>query len=256
MKVLLGHSGFVGGNLQRQQPFDAVYNRSNIAQFCHQHVDELFIAAAPGFKWLANQQPDMDLAAITALINVLRTVQAQRVVLISTVDVYPQPVNVTESTPIDRTEQHPYGRHRLALEDFIHTQFANSLTIRLPGLFGHGLKKNIIYDCLHRHEIDKINPQAQFQFYAMTHLSADINIAQTAGLRLLNLSTEPVNAAQVSHICLGHALPQTGSGTAAIYDFRSEHATLFNGQNGYCYPQTAVLADLRAYVTQFNLTAR
>jgi hypothetical protein len=48
-------------------------------------------------KWRANQQPEEDRAAIDGLVQNLAEVRVSRVILISTVDVYPITAGVGES---------------------------------------------------------------------------------------------------------------------------------------------------------------
>ncbi|MFQ5504898.1 MAG: pyridine nucleotide transhydrogenase, partial [Planctomycetota bacterium] len=88
-RALIGHTGFVGQNLQRQGSFDGLYNSGNIESIADRSYDLLVCAGAPGVKWKANQEPEVDLASIQRLIRSLERVAARKLVLISTVDVYP-----------------------------------------------------------------------------------------------------------------------------------------------------------------------
>ena len=60
-------------------------------------------AGASAVKWKAIQDPQADLAAIERLLSPLREVEAERFVLVSTVDVYERPVCVDEDSPADAT---------------------------------------------------------------------------------------------------------------------------------------------------------
>ena len=60
-KALIGHSGFVGGNLKAQMNFDHFFNSTNIAEIRGQKFDEVYISAAPAEKWRANKEPENDL---------------------------------------------------------------------------------------------------------------------------------------------------------------------------------------------------
>lgn len=146
--AIIGYTGFVGSNLVRQVDFNSLYNSKNIESIIGKKFDLLVCSGAPAVKWLANKEPEKDLENIKRLTKCLGKVAAKKVILISTVDVYPLPVEVDEDTEIDLEVLHPYGKHRLELERFVEARF-DSLIVRLPGLFGDGLKKNIIYDLLH-----------------------------------------------------------------------------------------------------------
>src|SRR5688500_7998318 len=127
--------------------FDDGFHSRDVDSIAGRRYSLLVCAGAPAEKWRANQDPDADRASLGRLTGALQHVQADRVVLVSTVDVYPAPIAVDESTPIDAESGQPYGRHRLALERFVQQRFATTV-LRLPGLYGPGIKKNVIFDLL------------------------------------------------------------------------------------------------------------
>jgi nucleoside-diphosphate-sugar epimerase len=244
-KALIGYTGFVGSNLVKQQNFDALYNSSNIDKIAGKHYDQIICAGVSAVKWLANREPVKDRDSIQGLIKNLKQVTTDKFILISTVDVYPEPVDVDENTIINIEDCHPYGKHRLELEQFILNEF-DALVVRLPGLFGSGLKKNIIYDFLHNNDVEKINPNGSFQFYSLEHLTNDINVALSNKLRVLNISSEPISVQEVAQICLGHDLEKSNL-KGIKYDYQSIYAPIFGGKHGYLYNKQQVFSDLKAY---------
>lgn len=249
--ALIGHTGFVGSNIAQQMKFDAYYNSKNISEINGQKFDLLIVSAAPAVKWWANKNPEQDLAHLQGLMSKLATVEAKRVVLISTIDVYPSPVEVDEDTPIDLKTCHPYGKHRLMLEHFLSERFLTQ-TLRLPGLFGDGLKKNVIFDFLNNNEIEKVDTRHNFQFYYLNHIASDIERFISSGIRLLNLAVEPVDTASVAEICLGRPYKNEVAPNVIHYDFRSKYADAMKGANGYLYSKKIVLDDLRHFVAKFR----
>lgn len=247
--ALLGHTGFVGGTLLRQHRFDDLYNSSNIEQLAGKSYDLVACAAAPGVKWKANKEPEQDLASIRRLMAPFETLKARKVVLISTVDVYPNPSAVDEGTAIDRAADGAYGRHRLLLEDFLRERF-DTLVVRLPGLFGVGLKKNVIFDILTNNRVDQIVPNAVFQFYDMQHLWAHVQMAQRAGLQLANFAVEPTSVHDVAWEGMGVRLPAAAQPNAPRYDMQTRHAAVFGGSGAYLADQRAVLAGIQDFVTK------
>ena len=153
--ALIGYTGFIGGNILNQERFDRLYNSKNIEDIRGQEFDLIVCAGAPGVQWLANKEPDKDYESIKRLMNNLEKVKTKEFVLISTILVYSNPSVVDEDTPIDIGDLLPYGRHRRILEEFAESRFGATI-MRLPGLFGKGLGKNIIYDLLHNNRIDDI----------------------------------------------------------------------------------------------------
>ena len=142
--ALIGYTGFVGGNLAACHTFDDFYNSKNIAAIQGREYDLIVCAGVQAVKWWANQNAAEDWSKIGSLLEPLRSVKASRFVLMSSVDVYPPPVQGDELTAPRPSE--PYGLHRLKVEEWIADHFPVHNILRLPGLFGDGLKKNVIYD--------------------------------------------------------------------------------------------------------------
>jgi nucleoside-diphosphate-sugar epimerase len=244
----VGYTGFVGGNLAAQHGFDAFYNSRNIEAIAGQSFDLLVVSGMPAAMWIANQDPAADRAVLDRLIGCLRQARANRVVVMSTVAVYPVPVEVDEDSLIDSTAQTPYGRHRLLLEQAVAQYFPHSLAVRLPGLFGKGLKKNAVYDLLHDNEVHKVNAASVYQFYNLDRLWRDVMIALSAGLRVINFATGPVSMRQVAEEAFGSPFTNDPGTAPARYDMRSRHAGLFGGCDGYLYGRRQVLDELRGFV--------
>lgn len=249
-RALIGYTGFVGGNLLRQTAFDVLYNSANIDQIAGRSFDLLVCSAMPAEKWKANQDPVRDQAVLEQLTGYLRQVSAQRLLLISTVDVYPDPRGVDESSIIQLAQTQPYGKHRLMLEQFVSDHFQAQI-VRLPGLFGRGLKKNIIYDFLHGNAVDRIHADSCFQFYDLENLWSDIERARLLGIDLINLATEPVSVHAVAKEAFDMAFEnRPAQMSPASYDFRSQHAAHWGGRNGYLYDREQVLSAMRRFVLQ------
>lgn len=245
--ALIGHSGFVGGNLLRQAHFDASYRGSDIETIAGRSFDVVVCAGAPAAKWIANAKPAEDMANLERLMAALAQVQAGRVVLLSTIDVLSDPNGADEHTPFDPEAASAYGRHRHRLETFVQARFP-TLTVRLPGLFGPGLKKNAVYDLLHGNQTEKIHADDQFQFYDLRRLWADLTRCEAAGLDLVHFATEPVRMRDVAKVAFGIDFDGYPPRDAVRYDFRTCHAGRLGGGGGYLYDRATVLADLAAFV--------
>lgn len=146
--ALVGYTGFVGGNLAASHAFTGLYNSKNITQAFGTKPDLLIYAGVPAAKYLANKAPNEDLAQIQNAFENICKIAPRRLVLISTVDVYETPQNVDENTPLNLQNPAAYGRNRAILEDMVRKQYPAALIVRLPALFGTGLKKNFLYDYL------------------------------------------------------------------------------------------------------------
>jgi len=245
MRALIGHSGFIGGNLKPQSTFDAVFNSTNIDQLRGGDFDEIVCAAPAAEKWKANADPEGDAQSIARLETVLGETKARRFILISTVDVYPNPRAVDERTEIDGSGA-PYGRHRLRLERFVRDRF-DAVVLRLPGLFGAGLKKNALFDLIHDHQIERIDGRGVFQFYDVGNLTRDIQRCIDNAIRLINIATEPIAIGDVARELFGRELAD-GSGEPPLYDVRTIHAASWNRSGHYLYGRAEVLAQMKSFV--------
>ncbi|WP_374009006.1 hypothetical protein [Leifsonia sp. LS-T14] len=248
--ALVGATGFVGGNLMRSHAFTDAFSSANIADMEGRDYDLVVFSAARAEKWRINQDPEADLVHIRELERILTTFRTRRLVLVSTVDVYGHPVGVDELTPVPEPGLHPYGAHRLELEEFARGRFDDVLVARLPGLFGPGIKKNVIYDLLHDNGLDRVDRRGSFQYYDLTRLWDDLQVALQHRLTLLNLATEPVTTEVVARECFGvefaNELPSSPPGR---YDMRTIHAGAFGRTGPYLYSADEILAALREFVS-------
>lgn len=248
MDALIGYTGFVGSNLRAAGTFDAFFNSKNIEEIRGQSFGKIVCAGVTAAKWWANLNPDEDLNRIKALIGCLDEVDADRCVLISTVDVYPAPVGVSERDAPDESVLHAYGRNRLFLERYVQSRFRRVNVVRLPGLFGPGLKKNVIFDLMHDNLLDAINPDSSFQWYPVRRLAGDLTTIEAQGISLINIVTEPVATRAIQENFFRDKIIGAKAGKAASYDVRSEHAALLGGRWGYHMNGTQVLGSLRDYL--------
>lgn len=146
MIALVGYTGFVGSNLYGTGCFDAVYNSKNITDSYGTKPDLLVYAGLRAEKYLANHDPKKDMEMIIQAEDNIQKINPQKLVLISTIDVFQEPKNVDENTEINTEHLHAYGYDRYQLERWVRDSFSDALIIRLPGLYGHNIKKNFIYD--------------------------------------------------------------------------------------------------------------
>lgn len=146
--ALIGVSGFVGSTIARQNSFDEIFNSKTIRGARGKHFADVVCAAAPGSMFEANRLPESDECRIGSLINDLAQLRADYFVLISTIAVLDN-FDAGYDEGVDNFQQSlAYGRNRRRLEEFCITHFDNVLVVRLPALFGSGLKKNFIFDIM------------------------------------------------------------------------------------------------------------
>jgi nucleoside-diphosphate-sugar epimerase len=248
-EAIIGYTGFVGSNINSQHEFDDQYNSKNIEDIADKFYDLIVSAGARAEKWRINQEPEKDLAEIDGLIRHLKTVKTRKFVLISTIDVYKNPVDVDEDTKLDKDSLHAYGANRIHLEEFVQANF-DSLVVRLPGLFGPGLKKNVIYDFLNDNNLDKIHHAGSLQYYNLESIWQDINKALSADLKIINFATAPIRTDELAAYAFGikDFKNEPEGVTAGTYDMHTKHASAYGKDGVYLYDKQQVLEDIKNFV--------
>ena len=308
--MLVGYTGFVGSNIASKYDFTWKINSKNKEEAFAKKPDLLIYAGLRAEKFLANKDPEADMAAVMEAMEQIKKINPGKLVLISTVDVYQNPVNVDEDTEIDTKGLLPYGANRYKLEQMVREAWEDALIIRLPGLFGKNLKKNFIYDFIHiipallREEkylelsaksslieeayrklnngfyqcmvTEKQNRTAKeeyaveelkqefmslgfsalnftdsrgvFQFYNLANLWDDIQTAVKNDIRLLNIATEPISVAEIYKKLTDRTFENEITQTPPFYDYRSKHAELFGGKDGYFADKKTILNEIVEFV--------
>lgn len=255
--ALVGYTGFVGGNILEQGSFDQLYNSKNFQDMRDQSFDEVICAGVSAVKWMANKEPEKDRKNIQELEDVLSTISANRFILISTIDVYPVISEYDESYDCSVVQNNAYGTHRLEFERFCMDMFPDCYIIRLPGLFGKGLKKNVIYDLMNHNCLDMINTSSSFQYYDLSNILSDVMKSVSSGLHLVNLFTEPVKTQTIIDKFFSDCVFE-GLGASPApethYSLKSQHAGNWGGVNGYVYNESQVLEQLGHFIMQLRRT--
>jgi nucleoside-diphosphate-sugar epimerase len=245
--ALIGFTGYVGTTLARQRPFDDLFRSTNIADIRGRNYDLVVCSGAPAQKWIANREPEADRKNIEALIGHLDTIECNHFVLISTVDVFMHAVGINERSSVEESGLHPYGTHRRMLEKFVEARFLNHLIVRLAGLVGPGLRKNVIYDFLNNNNLHAIESRGVYQFYPMVNLWDDLTTAMRQGLKLAHLTAEPISVAEVAREGFGLTFEHVLNTPPARYDMQTVHASLFGGSGNYQYTRRECIQAIRHY---------
>ncbi|GHV23275.1 hypothetical protein FACS189494_11140 [Spirochaetia bacterium] len=148
MNALVGYTGFVGANIAAKHSFDTLYNSKNITEAFGTKPDLLVYAGVPAEMFLANTNPAADMAVIENAAENIQKIAPKQLVLISTVAVLDNPIGADEDVVINAGNLKPYGYNRFRLEQMCCGIVENCHIVRLPALFGKGLKKNFIYDLI------------------------------------------------------------------------------------------------------------
>jgi nucleoside-diphosphate-sugar epimerase len=246
--ALIGYTGFVGGNIYNQLEFDDVYNSKNIKEIKGKKYDLVISAGVSAVKWLANQKPKEDWQNIEKLLNLLITAKIKYLVWISTVDVYPNPSDVDEKTYVDYKKAQPYGRNRFLAEEFIRKNFSFYSIVRLPGLFGFGIKKNLIFDIIHDQYNDFVHPESIFQFYNLKNIGSDLKIVIKNEIPLINFATEPISVQEIGRYVLAKKIEGNKNLKKVSYDMKTLYADFFNKTGDYLYKKDEILQEIKNFI--------
>lgn len=112
-------------------------------------------------------------------------------------------------------------------------------------------KKKKIYEYFSSTDFNAIrftDSRSIYQFYNLSRLWRDIQIALDNNIELLNIVTEPISIAEIYKYLTGSDFKNELSKQPFNYDIKSIHADLFGGEYGYMIGKDMELTDLKKYV--------
>lgn len=189
--LLVGSTGFVGGNLLAKHTFAAECHSSDITAQYGTRPDLCVYAGVPAAMFLANADPEADLAVMRAARENIRQIAPKRLVLISSIAVLADSRGVYEDSPAQDTEGLPaYGKNRLQLERWVREDFPDALIVRLPALYGAGIRKNFLFD-LHTITPAMLRPEKYSELAAKSPLVKSAYTLADNGFYKLNGTVDP-----------------------------------------------------------------
>lgn len=93
-----------------------------------------------------------------------------------------------------------------------------------------------------------------YQFYPLTRLWSDIQVALKNQILLWHPATEPVSAGELYHYLTGEDFVNELKGPLIEYDYRTIHDTLFGGKNGYICSKEEILCAIKLFCNRLNRT--
>lgn len=90
--------------------------------------------------------------------------------------------------------------------------------------------------------------RSKYQFYPLERLWGHLEAAMWQGLHKLNITTAPIEIAELYKYLEGSPFCNELNKPPFDYDLRSKHAHLLGGSDGYLMTKSAVLADIFAYI--------
>lgn len=90
-----------------------------------------------------------------------------------------------------------------------------------------------------------------YQFYNLANLWKDIQTALSAGITLWHPATEPVSAGDLYFYLCEKPFENHLGGVPADYDFRTIHANVFGGKDGYICSCSEIVQEIKEFVFQY-----
>lgn len=93
--------------------------------------------------------------------------------------------------------------------------------------------------------------RSRYQFYNLGRLWNDIRTALEEGILLWHPATEPISAGELYFFLTGETFVNELRGAPADYDYRTIHADVFGGENGYICDKNVVLKEIKEFVNGY-----
>jgi hypothetical protein len=137
-----------------------------------------------------------------------------------------------------------YGKHRRMMEEWVMSYYLDYHIVRLPALFGIGLKKNALYDLLTGNKTCAINPLDSFQWYYLDDLYEDLNSIVSDGWREVNLFSEPVTMQDVLSEFFDVQDVSVREGKPILYNFITQYT-----ESGYWNTKFEILESMHKFIS-------
>ncbi len=89
-----------------------------------------------------------------------------------------------------------------------------------------------------------------YQFYNLSNLWVDIQKCLAADIKLWHPATEPVSAGEIYKYLAGKEFVNELNGAPADYDYKTVHAEMFGGTDGYICHKESVLKNIKDFVNE------
>lgn len=262
MIALAGYTGFIGSNIyaRASNRIDGIFNSQNIEKAYGLEPDVLIYAGLKPDKELAERAPYQHLEKVLEAQETIRKINPYKIVLVSSTDVYKNPVGVDEENSVfavgsdkaDKIGISPYNLNRYYFEEWVRKYYPESLIMRLAVPYGLNYKNNYIKQFADEREMKGIDSKSRYQFYPLGRIWEDIQTALAENLTLVNLTSEPISAGELYHCLTGKELSQetdknTQKKAVQTYDVMSIHAQLFGGNEHYICNKSEIMKSIKQF---------
>lgn len=143
MKIcILGHTGFVGQTVYKymSKSHHVQGINSKTKSIPTGEFDVVINCAGSSKKYLAHENPSKDFYINASVFSTVLKLNMKKFIHISSIDA---------GAIVDNN----YTRSKLAMEECVQLYFPDATILRLGGMIGDGLKKNVIYDIINNQNL-------------------------------------------------------------------------------------------------------
>ena len=167
MIFVIGGKGLTGSAivkyLEAKNKDYEIIQKENKENFFGKECDMLIFANGNALKYKANEDPLFDFyASVASVAEYIHKIKFKKFIHLSTVDVYGDKISTMETKEdvnIDTRKLNVYSYHKYCAEECVKQFCDNYLIFRLSGLVGVGLKKNAVYDFIHKDKKVMLSPE-------------------------------------------------------------------------------------------------
>lgn len=263
MIALVGYTGFVGSNIyvRASNRIEGVYDTQNVEKAYGLEPDVLVFAALRSDKQLAQRAPYEDYERVLEAQRTIKKINPAKLVLISTTDVYKNPVGVDEENSVfalgsDKADKEgimPYNLNRCYFEAWARKNYPNLLIMRLARPYGLNQKTDFLKDFTDENVMKQIDSKSKYQLYPLSRIWEDIQTALVEKLQVVNMTSEPISAAEIYHSLTGTDWKSASEKDVSkkiltTEDVMSIHANKFGGSGNYICSKREILGSLKQFV--------
>ena len=95
--------------------------------------------------------------------------------------------------------------------------------------------------------------RASYQFYNLDYLFDHITLALKNQIKVLNIATEPITAAEVYEYLYGKQFVNHITDHPVNYNFKTKHSAVFGSDDGYILKRDQILSDIKYFVHPLKL---
>jgi len=245
---IIGYTGFIGGYLTKHLKTNNLYNTKNIENISKRNFDVVYCCAPNSAMWIANKDPVEDFIKVSKLIKNLKNIKTKIFILISTIEVFKNKNSCNEESLDFNNEIYSYGYNRFLIEEATRKIFKNLFIVRLPIVYGEGVKKNIVFD-LKNNILNLLNLNDILQFYPVELLLNDINLAIKHNIDIINLCSEPIKVKELLIFCSKSGIANKSLKNTKIrkYNMTSNYSNIWKNEK-YTYKKHFIMDDIKKFI--------